>query len=155
MLSFFPNDTRLPDPAERPEFYDGVTRRRALAFVLDGIAILLLFLVSYLIFGIMTLGIGFLFAGPFLLLLTSWGYRALSLMLWSATPGMRLLGIEFRTAQGERFDTGHAVLHSLGYQLLFMTMIGQVASAMMMILTPRGQGIPDLVLGSTALHAPE
>ena len=104
--------TRLPDPFDYPELYEGVPMKRLLAWVLDtvlivGICLLILPFTAFIA----------VFFFPFLIFVVSFAYRVISLANRSATPGMRLMAIEFRDAQDQPFDFSHAMLHTLGYVL--------------------------------------
>jgi len=143
----------LPDPLTDPQFYDGVTAKRGVAFVIDVVIITALAGFVVMSFGITTLGIGFIAAAP-LAFATSIAYRVVTLATRSATVGMMVMGIEFRTHRGEKFDLTHAVVHSLAFVFLFSTMIGQVISVMFMMASNMGRGAPDLLLGSAAINRP-
>ena len=52
---------------------------------------------------------------PLTVLVISFLYRWVTIASGSATLGMRMMSIEFRTRYGERFDGGTALLHTLGY----------------------------------------
>jgi len=139
--------TALPDPQLQPEFYADVPTKRLLAFVVD----------TVLIIGICLVILPFtaftgLFFFPFLMLVVGFAYRVITLSNGSATWGMRLMAIEFRTTQGARFDFVTACLHTLGYTLSMGTFIVQAASIVMMLTSERGQGLSDLVLGTVALN---
>ncbi|MGR3468667.1 MAG: RDD family protein [Shimia sp.] len=137
----------LPDPETQRDFYSDVPVKRLLAWVVD---VLVIFAFSVLV-SLLTLGIGFfLFVGVFML--TSFIYRVLTLAGGSSTWGMRLFGVEIRTHRGERLDTLTAFLHTALYSLSFGVVIVQLASAVMMVMTPRGQGLGDMLLGTVALN---
>ncbi|TNF63904.1 MAG: RDD family protein [Rhodobacteraceae bacterium] len=137
----------LPDPFHQPQFYDAVPTKRLLAWIVDMIVIVLLCL-AILPFTAFT-GIFFF---PFLLLTVGFAYRVVTLATGSATWGMRLFSIEFRTARGERFDLGTAAAHTFGYSLSVAMPILQVISIVLMLTTARGQGLTDHVLGSVAIN---
>jgi len=100
----YPN---LPDPMVQPEFYDSVTVKRGLAWVID--AALILVLVVPVV--VMTAFIGLFFL-PFLFFLTGFVYRVATITGGSATWGMRLMSIEFRDSRGEHFDFSQAFMHA-------------------------------------------
>ncbi len=138
--------SHLPDPARQAGFYDGVTLKRGLAWVIDTIVIgLLTLLIS--VFTIVGL-----FMMPLIFLLVGFIYRWISLAGGSATPGMRLMAIEFRNVSGERLDAGTAFLHTLGFTILTSTMLLQLISIVLMFVNERGQGLTDMVLGTVALN---
>jgi len=137
----------LPDPETQAEFYADVPVKRAIAWVID---VVLVFLTVVLI-SLLTAFIGFFFFG-FLMLVVGFIYRTVSLANRSATPGMRLVAIELRTRQGEKFDLPTAALHTLGYQISMAFILIQVASIVLMLTGPRGQGVTDLMLGTAAVN---
>jgi uncharacterized RDD family membrane protein YckC len=142
----FPPLTDLPDPERQSAFYEGVTVKRGIAWVLDTIAI---GLVTLLVSAVTIVG---LFIIPLIFLVVGFLYRWLTIASSSATPGMAMMAIEFRTARGERFDSGTAFLHTLGYTVSISIPLLQVASIVLMFVSERGQGLTDMVLGTVALN---
>jgi uncharacterized RDD family membrane protein YckC len=139
----------LPDPDHQAEFYADVPTKRALAWCVDAIliAIMTMVVLPFTFF----LGLFFL---PVLYLTLSFLYRTVSLARHSATPGMRLMAIEFRDRTGAKFDLGTAFLHTLGYTLTIGTLLPQLLSIGLMLTTVRGQGLTDMVLGTVAINKP-
>lgn len=137
----------LPDPHYQPEFYADVALKRLIAWVIDTVLIILL-VVVIVPFTAFT-GLFFL---PFLGLVVNFGYRVICLANGSATLGMRLTAIEFRTSDGARFDLTHALLHTLGYTAAWMFPLAQFVSIILMASQERGQGLSDMVLGTVALN---
>ncbi|PZR00925.1 MAG: hypothetical protein DI533_01775 [Cereibacter sphaeroides] len=139
----------LPDPDYQAEFYADVPLKRALAWVVDAIliAITTIVIIPFTAF----VGLFFL---PVLYFTISFIYRTISLARKSATPGMRLMAIEFRDRNGQHFDVATAFLHVLGYTLTIGTMLPQLLSMMLMATGPRGQGLTDLVLNTVAINRP-
>lgn len=137
----------LPDPDTQAEFYADVPTKRAIAWVIDT----LLILVIVVLLSLVTVGIGFFFFG-FLMLAVSFVYRVVTLANSSATPGMRMTAIEFRNHRGERFDLTTAVLHTLGFSVSIAMVLPQIASIILMLTTPRGQGLSDMLLGTAAVN---
>jgi len=137
----------LPDPDRQPQFYSSVPAKRLIAWVVDTVLILLIS------FGVVlaTAFVGLLI-WPLLYLTIGFAYRVVTLANSSATPGMRFAGIEFRTAAGTRFDMGHALLHTAGFSLSIAVPILQVISVVMMLTSPRAQGLTDMFLGTAALN---
>ena len=142
------------DPAAHPERYDGVRTRRIFAFLVDVGAILLLMLVAFTvvtILGVLTLGLGWL------LLPAVWPVVAILYEVLtkggpaSATPGMRLMGVELRTRAGERLDYPLALLHSLGFwfSVTLLTPLVLIVS----LFTGRKQLLHDLLLGTVAVRS--
>lgn len=141
------SDWTLPDPQRQPEFYADVPIKRALAFIVDTVILL----AAALVLVLLTFGLALFVLVPV------WGalniaYRALTLARYSATPGMRLMAIEFRDASGARLSSETAALHTLGLVFSFVFLPVQVVSAVLMATGPRGQGLTDMVLGTVALN---
>ena len=137
----------LPDPELKPEFYSDVPTKRLIAWLVDTVLIVLL-CVIIIPFTAFTA----LFFLPFLYLVVGFFYRMISLANRSATPGMRLMAVEFRMANGARLDPAFAMLHTLGYTVSMAMVLPQIVSVALMILSPRGQGLTDLVLGTVAMN---
>ncbi|MCB1336306.1 MAG: RDD family protein [Maritimibacter sp.] len=143
----YPADWGLPDPDTQAEFYADVPVKRLIAWVIDS---LIVFATAFLI-ALLTVGVGFFFFG-FLLLTIGFVYRTVTLANRSATFGMRLASIELRTARGERFDLATAALHTLGYQVSMAFFLVQIGSIVLMLTSPRAQGLTDHMLGTAAIN---
>ena len=139
----------LPDPARQGEFYRDVALKRFLAWVVD---VILVSLLTGLVI-LATAGIGFFFAA-FIFLTIDFLYRWIGLTRKSATMGQRLVSLEYRRFTGERFDVLTAFLHTLGYMFCFAGTVGvlQLVSIATVLLTPKRQNLPDLLLGSAAIN---
>ncbi len=138
---------QLPEPDTQPEFYADVPLKRLIAFVIDTV---LIFVLCILIVPF-TAFTG-LFFFPFLMLVVGFAYRVVTIANGSATLGMRLVAIEFRDAQGQRFDLSSAFMHTLGLSVSFAVFPLQLVSVVLMLTTPRGQGLSDHMLGSVAIN---
>jgi len=139
--------TRLPDPDIQPEFYNGVPLKRLCAWVLDMVVIIgmcLLILPFTAFTG--------LFFFPFLLMVTGFIYRVMTLANGSATWGMRLMAIELRDRADEPLDLGLAFLHTLGYSISIGIFFVQVVSAVLMGSSAYGRGLTDMVLHTTMVN---
>jgi len=137
----------LPDPDTQPEFYADVPAKRLVAFVVDTLVILVLSLLV-----VPFTAFTGLFFFPVLMAVIGFAYRVVTIARGSATWGMRLVAIEFRAADGRRFDLGLAFAHTLGLTISFALPLLQVASVVLMLTRPRGEGLSDLVLGTVALN---
>jgi len=137
----------LPDPETQPEFYADVPTKRLVAFVADTVVIVLLSLLV-----VPFTAFSGLFFFPFLMVVIGFAYRVVTIARGSATWGMRLVAIELRAADGRRFDLGLAFAHTLGLTISFALLLLQVASIVLMLTRPRGEGLSDLVLGTVALN---
>ncbi len=140
-------DFLLPDPDSQPEFYADVPTKRLIAWVVDTVITVLL---SAIIIPF-TAFTG-LFFFPFLMLITGFLYRTVTLANGSATWGMRLAALEMRDRTGRRFDLGTAFLHTLGYHVSISVFPLQLLSIVLMLTTSRAQGLTDHVMGSVALN---
>lgn len=137
----------LPDPDTQSEFYEDVTFKRFLAWLIDtGLIFVLCVLV--LPFTAFT---GVFFFGALLFVL-GFAYRVVAIATGSATWGMRLMSIELRQSDGSHFDLGSAFLHTLGFTVSVMFPILQIISIVLMITTGRKQGLTDHVMGSVAIN---
>lgn len=141
------NAWHLPDPQTQPEFYDDVAMKRLFAFVVDSILIALI-CVLILPFTAFTA----LWFFPVLMAVVGFLYRVITLTNGSATLGMRLFAIEFRDANGGRFDLGMAFLHTIGLNVSFAVAPLQLISIILMGTSARNQGLSDLVLGSVCIN---
>jgi len=137
----------LPDPDLQPEFYASIPTKRFVAWVVDCllIALLTLLIVPFTAF----LALFFL---PLLYLVVGFAYRTVTLARSSATPGMRLVAIEFRDGTGRRFDLGLAALHTLGYSLSMAFVLPQVVSVILILSSARAQGLTDSLIGTAAIN---
>ncbi len=143
----------LPHPDDDGEFYYGVAFRRLLAWIIDTIIIIALSVIATLVLGVLTLGIAVLFTSV-LFMVTGFVYRVAFIASKSATLGMAVMGIEFRTIRGHKFELREALIHTGIYTVMVMTFFGQVASILTMLTTRYGRSIPDFVLGSTVINRP-
>jgi len=147
--TFNTSGTRLPDPAIRPDFYRGVPAKRLGAWILDVLAVAIACAVL-LPFTAFT-GIFFF---PLMMLVVGFLYRWSTITQGSATPGMWLMGIEFRDRDGERLSGGTAFAHTLLYSFSLAMAPLQAISVVLMLVTPRRQGLGDILLGTAAINRP-
>lgn len=139
----------LPDPAIRPEFYEGVAIKRFFAWLID---LLIVGVMTGLVV-LMTLFLG-LFILPVIWLVLDAVYRTVTLARGSATWGHRMMGLQYRDALGHRLGFGKAVLVTAGYLLSTAFIIPQILSVLAVMVTDKGQNLTDLLLGTTALNRP-
>ena len=131
-----------------PARYAGVTMRRGLAWVVDMMVILLLALLV-LPFTAFT-GIFFF---PLLLLVIGFLYRWMTIAGGSSTWGMRLFGVRLVDQDDAPLSSNLAFLHTLGYSVSVAMPPLQLISVILMLVTDRGQGLTDIVLGTEAVNA--
>ncbi|KPP87274.1 MAG: putative membrane protein/domain [Rhodobacteraceae bacterium HLUCCA08] len=133
----------LPDPDLHPEAYAGVLPRRLAAWVID-MAISAVLAAMALPF---TLFLG-IFVFPAMVMAVGLAYRAATIALLSATPGMVLMGLHLRDRHGARLSPADALWHSAGYTVSMLVQPLQLVSVAMMALGRRHQGLTDQLLGT-------
>lgn len=139
----------LPDPVLDAQFYDGVLVKRLIAWIVDAVIVGAIWLV--LVIGTLGTFALFLFFG---LLAVNFAYRAFMLDRYSATAGMLLTGIELRNGRGDRLDRSQAIWHVCLFLGLMIFFFINIISMIVMVFDPRGQGLHDMVLGTTAINRP-
>ncbi|MEM7489311.1 MAG: RDD family protein, partial [Pseudomonadota bacterium] len=139
-MTYLTHGTALPDPETGAQFYDGVVFKRGLAWLVDATAITALTILA----GILTLTIAWFF-WPLVALTIGLFYRIGTLARSSATPGMRLMGIELRGHDGDRLDGVQATLHVVGYYASVTFILPLIASVGAILVTSRRQSLTDLV----------
>lgn len=143
----------LPDPDLDPQFYEGVPMRRFAAWLVDAAVVLLIGVPLALLFGLLTLGFGFVLF-PAIVGGTGFLYRTLTLASGSATWGMRFTGLEFRRHDGTRFDLLFALLHTAITAVALGVFVLQIVSCGTILWTRYRQGLADIILGTTAINRP-
>ena len=141
----------LPHPDTRPDLYDGVVPKRGVAWLVDSILIALLTLLVAVLLAPVTLLMSVVFIVPLYAVL-GFLYRWVTIARASATPGMRFAAVELRDRFGQPLDSGAALLHTLGYSLSLAVFPLQFISIALMLISERGQGLTDHVMGTTALN---
>lgn len=138
----------LPDPEFHSAFYEDVTKKRFGAWIVDT-------LIIGIMTGLVLIFTAFLtvFIAPIIFLLIGFFYRTVSIANNSATPGMRLMGIELRNSDGNRLDGSMAVLHTLGFTISVGMFLIQLVSIGVMMTNDRGKGLTDMVLGTAMINS--
>lgn len=139
----------LPDPVLDAAFYAGVPFKRLLAWIVDTVIIMALWMV--LVVGTFGMALFLMLPG---LLAISFAYRAYMVSRYSATAGMMLTGIELRNGRGDRLDAVQAMWHVALFLALMVFFFINIISMIAMLLNVRGQGLHDMVLGTTAINRP-
>lgn len=143
--------TMSPDYTEtldfNPQLYAGVTIKRGIAWIFDVILIAML-CALILPFTAFT-GIFFF---PAMMLVVGFIYRWFTLAGGSSTWGMRLMGIRFRDHHRAPLSSGLALAHTIGYTVSIAIAPLQLISIILMLVTPRGQGLTDHFLGTEAIN---
>jgi len=139
----------LPDPATAPELFEGILLRRAMAFVIDVVILLMLsgiVLFIGLILGILTLGLGLL-ALPLVVPVAILGYYAATLgSPMRATLGMRAMDIVLTPARGAPLDGWKILVHPLVFWITCW--IAWPVSLIIALFTPRREMVQDLATGT-------
>ena len=147
MTQYHFSGSGLPDPVTEADLYADVPTKRFFAWIVDIVLISLLTAVATVL-SLFTA----LFILPVVYAVISFVYRWVSLTRSSATPGMRLVSLEMRRADGDRFDGATALLHTAGYFTSVAIFPLQLVSIVLMLMSERRQGLTDMVLGTAALN---
>lgn len=146
------------DPVSQPELFEGVLGRRVVAFLIDVVMIALplaLLAMFIVIFGFVTLGLGFFLFfiyGPICVIWTLLYYGLTLGSPASATIGMRVMDLEMRTWSGapSYFLLGavHAVIYWLSVTFLtpFVLLVA--------LFNERKRLLHDIVLGTVVINNP-
>ncbi|MDQ8726158.1 RDD family protein [Bradyrhizobium sp. LHD-71] len=144
------------DPAANPELFRGVLTRRFFAFLVDLVILgvpIVLGVIFIALFGVLTLGLGWLLFWLVSPLSIVWAIVYYGLTLGgphSATVGMRLMDLELRTFSGEPgyfiLGAAHAVLYWISVSVLtpFIVLVG--------LFNRRRQLLHDLILGTVIIN---
>jgi uncharacterized RDD family membrane protein YckC len=137
-----------------PELFEGVLAKRVFAFIADAAMILVLMVpaaVVVAVLGLFTLGLGWLLYGILLPLVAILYVATTAGGARSATPGMRLMGIEMRTFEGGRMFAALAVLHAV----LFWLSVSLLTPLILLVglFTPRRQLLHDIALGVVMVNS--
>lgn len=128
---------------------DGVRRKRIFAFLIDFTIVCLLWLLAcavVFVLGVVTLGLAWLLYGavfPIVAVL----YSGISIANRGATPGMRAMGLVFRTETGEppNFVQGAAHVILFYVSVTFLTPLILVIS----LFNARKRLLHDMLIGAT------
>ncbi|MBV1867520.1 MAG: RDD family protein [Marinosulfonomonas sp.] len=146
-MAFYEQASGLPDPHHQSEFYADIPTKRLFAFLIDSVIIGLICTLLIPLTGFLAL----FFLG-LLGLIVSLIYRIVSLVSRSATPGMRIMSIEFRTHEGHRLPPPLAIIHTLAFTVSMSMVVPQVISIILMLTTDRAQGLTDSLLGTAVIN---
>jgi uncharacterized RDD family membrane protein YckC len=142
------------DPVARPELFEGVRWRRSMAFVVDVTMVGMLFMIAaFAVFflGLVTLGLGWM------LYLILWQAVALLYTAFtlggpsSATPGMRLMGLEMRLWYGAKVYPLLAAVHVIAFWLSISLLTPFVL--VVSLINERKRLLHDIVLGTVVVNA--
>lgn len=142
------------DPVSDPALFTGLRTSRIFALLIDVLAMSIMTFVGYIvvaILGIFTLGLGFL------LLAVIWPGVALLYVAftlggpYSATPGMRAMGLEMRLWHGERMYPLLAAMHAI----LFWVSISILTPFILLVslFSNRKRLLHDILLGTVVINS--
>ena len=143
------------DPGRYPELYEGVLGRRIAAFLVDTAVLVALTLFGAVFFAILgILSFGLLWPGIGLFAPAIWlAYFTLTIGgRYSATPGMRLAGIEVRTWDGARPSHIQGALQSLVFYLTAIVI--SVFVLLVPLFNRRRRCLHDYLIGTLVINAP-
>jgi uncharacterized RDD family membrane protein YckC len=111
------------NPVSQPQLFDGVIGKRLLAFLVDAIIILLLWVLAAVVIGVLgiiTLGLAWLLYGA-IFPIVGLGYNAVTIGgSNSATIGQRMMGLEVRMWFGGKVSPLVAAFHALLFWFSFV-----------------------------------
>jgi uncharacterized RDD family membrane protein YckC len=147
-------DAGVPDPATRPELFDGVLWRRSFAYLIDAVCIGALVVLFWLIALVLTvLSLGLLWPIlHFALALVPLAYHTLLLSgPRASTWGMRCFDLELRSWTGER----PSFLQALAQTALFYVTVGFTCSLILLfaLFNRRKRTLHDVLAGTLMIRS--
>jgi uncharacterized RDD family membrane protein YckC len=137
------------DPVTQPQLFDGVIGKRCVAFIVDTVVVL----VSVLVFGIVTLGLGWVLLPAILLVFLA--YNALTIGgAKSATLGQRLMGLEVRMWSGGKVSSLIAAFHALLFWFSASTFVLWLVNVLWAFFDPRKRCAHDILAGVVVINRP-
>jgi uncharacterized RDD family membrane protein YckC len=146
------------DPSRQPELFDGVLGRRALAFVIDLTILIVPIVLTWLVifvFGIVTLGVGFLFFALFSPAMLLWILAYYWLTVGSdrsGTIGMAMMDLEMRTWTGEKAYGLLGLIHVLAFWVSISLLTPLVL--LFAFFNDRRRQLHDLATGVVLINSP-
>ena len=143
----FTDQPHATDPVTQPQLFQGVIRKRSLAFIIDAIIILVLTVIASLVvalLGILTLGLAWLLFG-LVFPAVGLGYNTLTIGgPNSATVGQRMMGLEVRMWFGGRVTPLIAAFHAL---LFWFSLVVFCPILLWAFFDPRKRCLHDILAG--------
>jgi uncharacterized RDD family membrane protein YckC len=146
------------DPAANPELFEGVLARRCIAFVIDVIIIAIPVLLAALfivIFGVVTLGLGWLLFWLFWPATVIWAIVYYGLTFGSAasaTIGMRVMELEMRTWYGAPAYFVLGAVHAIVYWLTVSYLTPLIL--LVAFFNERRRCLHDMLVGTIVINSP-
>jgi uncharacterized RDD family membrane protein YckC len=144
------------DPWRQPEYFEGVTERRVIAFLIDLVVIMVpvaLATIFIFLLGIFTLGLGFLLFTLLHPATVIWVLAYYGITMggrWSATVGMRAVDLQVRTWYGAPCYVLLGAVHGLAFWVTVMTLSPLVV--VVGLLNGRRRLLHDFVLGTVIVN---
>jgi uncharacterized RDD family membrane protein YckC len=146
------------DPVANPELFEGVLARRCIAFVIDVIIIAIPVLLAALfivIFGVVTLGLGWLLFWLFWPATVIWAIVYYGLTFGStasATIGMRVMELEMRTWYGA---PAYFVLGAV-HAIVFWLTVSYLTPLILLVafFNERRRCLHDMLVGTIVINSP-
>ena len=146
------------DPVTNPELFEGVLARRCIAFVIDVIIIAIPVLLAALfivIFGVVTLGLGWLLFWLFWPATVIWAIVYYGLTFGStasATIGMRVMELEMRTWYGAPAYFVLGAVHAIVYWLTVSYLTPLIL--LVAFFNERRRCLHDMLVGTIVINSP-
>jgi uncharacterized RDD family membrane protein YckC len=150
----FADQAHAYDPVKDSQLFQGVIRKRSVAFIVDAIIILALTVVAYVVvalLGIITLGLAWLLFG-LVFPAVGLGYNALTIGgPNSATIGQRMMGLEVRMWFGGKVTPLIAAFHAL---LFWFSLVLFCPILLWAFFDPRKRCLHDILAGVVVINRP-
>jgi len=147
--------TGMPDPAVRPELFDGVLWRRAFGYLIDALCIGTIMILVWCLFAFLTV-VSFGTLGPVLWFAFGFIPLAYHTLLLSgrhcATFGMRAMDLQLRSWSGERPMFLQALVHCF----LFYLTVGPTFCLILLfaLFNRRKRTLHDVLAGTLMVRTP-
>ena len=150
----FADQPHAYDPVKDPQLFQGLIRKRSVAFIVDAIIILALTVVAYVVvalLSIITLGLAWLLFG-LVFPAVGLGYNALTIGgPNSATIGQRMMGLEVRMWFGGKVTPWIAAFHAL---LFWFSLVVFCPILLWAFFDPRKRTLHDILAGVLVINRP-
>ena len=135
------------DPVAQPRLFQGVIGSRSVAFIVDAVIIL----VMVFLFGIVTLGLGWLLLPATLLVFLAYNARTIGGPK-SATLGQRLMGLEVRMWSGAKVSPLIAAFHALLFWFSAGTFVLWLVDVLWAFFDSRKRCVHDILAGMVVIN---
>ncbi|MGD9501743.1 MAG: RDD family protein [Methyloceanibacter sp.] len=143
----FADQPHAYDPVAQPRFFEGVIGKRAVAFVLDAIIVLLL----VFLFGLVTFGLGWVLLPALLIVFLV--YNAITIGgKNAATLGQRFMGLEVRMWFGGKVSPLVAAFHALLFWFAAGTFVLWFVDVLWAVFDQRKRCLHDILAGVVVIN---